>query len=138
MMKYMSLTWHGMITILWSPYFGLPLCLINLLSGKPWTPMHCQNVPITLQCMKRPSFVSGITHRRTGTYGSQAVSSSLRTTATCCKSGIFQNGHGKTTRGKFYMVHRPDRCNLVVRTRTSTAWASSARRAAPLDPHLPC
>ena len=95
--------------------------------------MHCQNVPTALQCIKRRSLFSEIAHGRTGTYGSQAVSSSHRTTATCYKFGIYQSGHGKTTHGIFHMVHRPDRCNLVVRIRTHTAWASSGRKAARLE-----
>ena len=90
-------------------------------------------LPTALQCFKRRSLFSEITHRRTDTYGSQAVSSSHRTTATCCKFGIYQIGQGKTTHGIFHMVHRPDRRNLVVRTRMHTAWTSSERKAAPLE-----
>ena len=95
--------------------------------------MHCQNVPTALQCLKRRSLCSEIAHGRTGTYGSQAVSSSHRTTATCYKFGIYQSGHGKTTHGIFHMVHQTDRCNLVVRTRTHIAFASSRQKARPLE-----
>ena len=90
-------------------------------------------LPTTLECFKRRSLFTEITHRRTDTYGSQAVSSSHRTIPTCCKFGIYQIGHGKTTHGIFHVVHRPDRRNLVVRTRMHTAWTSAERKAAPLE-----